>query len=136
MTLVDTNILLDFVTEDPIWFAPSCRAFVERAAAGRILIVDAVFAETSIAFPDAAACSRFLAMLGLEHAAMSREALWRAGQAYKLYRSRGGSRANVLADFFVGGQAATEGFAVLTRDPSRYAAYFPEVEVIAPERDV
>jgi predicted nucleic acid-binding protein len=42
----------------------------------------------------------------------------------------------VLADFFVGGQAATEGFAVLTRDPSRYAAYFPEVEVIAPERDV
>jgi predicted nucleic acid-binding protein len=132
LTLIDTNILLDFVTEDPIWLGPSRAAFIERAEAGPMLFVDAVFAETSVAFPDAATCSRFLASLGMEHIAMSREALWRAGQAFKFYRSRGGQRNNVLADFFVGAQAETEGFAVLTRDATRYGAYFPTVEIIAP----
>lgn len=135
MTLVDTNILLDFVTEDPVWLEPSRDAFIARAALGPMLIIDAVFAETSIAFPDTVACSRFVDMLGLEHVPMSRDALWLAGRAYKLYRSRGGTCTNVLADFFVGAMAAAEGFAVLTRDPSRYATYFPDVLVLTPVRE-
>jgi predicted nucleic acid-binding protein len=136
VTLVDTNILLDFITEDRVWFEPSRNAFIMRAAVGPMLIVDAVFAETSIAFPNAAACSRFVDMLGLEHVPMSRDALWLAGRAYKLYRSRGGTRTNVLADFFVGAMAASERLAVLTRDPSHYATYFPDVPVPTPARDL
>lgn len=135
MTLVDTNILLDFVTEDPVWLEPSRDAFIARAALGPMLIIDAVFAETSIAFPDTVACSRFVDMLGLEHVPMSRDALWLAGRAYKLYRSWRGTRSNVLVDFFVGAMAASEGFAVLTRDLARYAAYFPGVPLITPARE-
>jgi predicted nucleic acid-binding protein len=134
LTLVDTNILLDFVTLDPVWFTPARTAFVERAAAGPMAIIDPIFAETSVAFPDAAACSRFVDMLELEHVQMPREALWRAGQAFRRYRSRGGNRTNVLADFFVGAHAETQACAVLTRDTGRYRTYFPGVELITPQR--
>jgi len=132
LTLVDTNILLDFVTRDPLWLKPSQAAFVERAAAGRVLFVDPVFAETSLAFPNARECSRFFDNLGIEHVAMTLDALWRAAQAFKAYRRRGGTRSNVLVDFFVGAQAEVEKLPVLTRDTGRYATYFPRVELIVP----
>jgi predicted nucleic acid-binding protein len=132
VTLVDTNVLLDFVTRDPVWLNSSRAAFVERAAAGRILFIDPVFAETSLAFPNAEECSRFFDNLGIEHCPMSRDALWRAAQAFRAYRRRGGLRSNVLVDFFVGAQAEVEKLPVLTRDAGRYATYFPRVELIVP----
>lgn len=134
MTLVDTNILLDFVTRDSRWCAASRKAFVACAASGAVVVVDSVFAETSVAFGSAADCARFLDALGVGHEPMAREALWRAGQAFKTYRARGGSKANVLADFFIGAQASVMGAPILTRDPRRYRAYFPDVKIFAPTR--
>ncbi|HEX9638741.1 MAG TPA: DNA-binding protein, partial [Acidobacteriota bacterium] len=55
-----------------------------------------------------------------------------AGKAYRQYRERGGARAGVLADFFIGAHAAVRGIAVLTRDTSRIRAYFPTVALISP----
>jgi len=63
---------------------------------------------------------------------MTREALWRAAQAFKAYRRRGGARSNVLVDFFVGAQAELDKAPVLTRDTARYTTYFPQVELIVP----
>lgn len=136
MTLVDTNILLDFVTRDSRWLAASRKAFVERAASGPIFIVDVVFSETSVAFGSAADCAGFLDALGVGHEPMTREALWRAGQAFKLYRARGGSKTNVLADFFIGAQASARGASILTRDSTRYRTYFPEVRIFDPSMGI
>lgn len=133
MTLVDTNIFIDLLTRNPDWFEASRLAFERRMALGAILIVDAVFAELSAGFASEADCSDFLDALAVEHSAMSRQALWRAGRAFRDYRRQGGSKTNVLADFFIGAQAETLGVPLLTRDAGRYRSYFPEIAVLAPQ---
>lgn len=132
MTLVDTNIFIDLLTRNPDWFEASRLAFERRMALGAIVIVDAVFAELAAGFASEADCSDFLGALGVEHSAMSRQALWRAGRAFRDYRRRGGSKTNVLADFFIGAQASVLGAPILTRDLGRYRNYFPEVELVGP----
>ena len=52
----------------------------------------------------------------------------------KMHRiDRGRDKTQVLADFFIGAQAAVESCPVLTRDPRRYTAYFPTVRLITPQ---
>jgi hypothetical protein len=70
-------------------------------------------------------CSDFLGALGVEHSAMWRQALWRAGQAVRDYRRQGGSKTNVLADFFIGAQASVLGAPIFARDLGQYRTYFP-----------
>jgi len=132
LTLVDKNIFIDLLTRNPDWFGASQQALERRMSLGAILIVDAVFAELFTGFASEADCSDFLDSLGVEHSAMSRQALWRAGQAFREHRRQGGSKTNVLADFFIGAQAETLGVPLLTRDVGRYRTYFPEVAVVAP----
>ena len=60
------------------------------------------------------------------------EAAFLAGKAFLQYRRRGGARTSPLPDFFIGAHAAVSGYRLLTRDPRRYRAYFPTVELIAP----
>jgi hypothetical protein len=60
------------------------------------------------------------------------KAAFLAGKAYAHYRRQGGTRTNVLPDFFIGAHAAVLGCPLLTRDTRRYAAYFPTVRLIAP----
>jgi predicted nucleic acid-binding protein len=61
-----------------------------------------------------------------------RKAAFLAGKAYVQYRRQGGTKINVLADFFIGAHAAVLECPLLTRDTRRYAAYFPTVRLIAP----
>lgn len=132
MTLVDTNIFIDLLTRNPDWFEASRLAFERRMALGTILIVDTVFAELAAGFESEADCSDFLDALAVEHSAMSRQALWRAGRAFRDYRRRGGSKTNVLADFFIGAQASVLGAPILTWDARRYRNYFTEAEPVGP----
>jgi predicted nucleic acid-binding protein len=132
LTFVDTNVLLDLVLGDRVWLERSRAALARRQALGRIFIVDAVFAETSVPFDAANECEQFLDKLDIERRTMSPEALWRAGQAFRAYRRRGGIKTYVLADFFVGAQADVDRLALLTRDFKRYRTYFPQVQIISP----
>lgn len=95
-------------------------------------IVDAIFAECSVSFPNSEACAAFLNGLDVSRSPMSEEALFQAGQAFRRYRARGGVKSNVLPDFFIGAQAQVEGWTILTRDALRYRTYFPGVEVVEP----
>lgn len=61
-----------------------------------------------------------------------RPALFLAGKAFAQYRRRGGSKAQVLSDFFIGAHAAVQGWPLLTRDASRFRTYFPSLQVLAP----
>jgi predicted nucleic acid-binding protein len=130
VTLVDTNILLDLVTEDPAWMSRSREALATCLASGPVQLLDVVFAETSVRFASAAGCAGFVTALGLQRMAMRDEALWLAGQAFLAYRRQGGQRSNVLPDFFIGAQASVTGLPVLTRDPARMSASFPGVIVL------
>jgi len=73
-----------------------------------------------------------LGLAGITIVQMSRPALFMAGRVFQEYRKRGGNRAGVLPDFFIGAQAAALSASLITRDASRYRSYFPTIELITP----
>jgi len=75
---------------------------------------------------------RVVATLELAMHEVPRPALFLAGKAYLQYRRRGGGKAQLLPDFFIGAHAAVEGWPLLTRDASRFRTCFPSLEVISP----
>jgi predicted nucleic acid-binding protein len=130
--LVDTNVLLDLVTDDPDWAEWSLARLEEAALAGPVLINDIVYAETSIRYHRIEDLDAMLARAMIEIAATPRSARFLAGKAFQRYRRAGGMRTGVLPDFFIGAHAAVEGWPLLTRDGGRYRRYFPKVTLIAP----
>jgi predicted nucleic acid-binding protein len=135
VTLVDTNVLLDVFTEDPKWLGWSLARLEQAAFKGSLLINDVIYAETSTRYASIENFEAVLVSAGITVAPISRAALFLAGKAYARYRSAGGIRTGVLADFFIGAHAAVEQLPLLTRDARRYRSYFPTVELIAPEGD-
>ena len=131
-TLVDTNILLDIVTNDTAWLDWSVSRLKSAAATGRLAIIDVVYAELSIRFAERTTLDDFLDDFSIDTVATPRDALFLAGKAYRRYLASGGTRTGVLPDFFIGAHAAVAGMPLLTRDPRRYRTYFPTVELIAP----
>jgi predicted nucleic acid-binding protein len=133
VVLIDTNVLLDVVTNHPQW-ADWSQAQLEAASARDRLAVNAVvYAEVSIGFRRIEEVESLLAKTRIAVEGIPREALFLAGKAFQRYKRRGGTRTGVLPDFFIGAHAAVLGAPLLTRDSRRYADYFPTVELIAPD---
>ncbi|MBF0462861.1 MAG: type II toxin-antitoxin system VapC family toxin [Magnetococcales bacterium] len=133
MTLVDTNLLLDIVTDDPVWADWSIRHLEMCAAEGSIIINDVVYAELSVRFDRIETLDHMLDASGITLAAMPRPALFLAGKIFQRYRAAGGTRNGVLPDFFIGAHAVVAGLPLLTRDIRRYRTYFPTIRLIAPQ---
>jgi len=128
--LVDTNVLLDVLEDDPAWGDWSQRQLESAALTGALAINPVIYAELSIAFARIEELEATLGAAGVELAEIPREALFLAGKVFVEYRRRGGSRSGVLPDFFIGAHAAVLGVPILTRDAGRYRTYFPGVELI------
>ena len=132
MLLVDTNVLVDVLQNDPQWADWSIAQLRAQAKLHALAINPVIYAEMSLSFSTLEALDDVVLTLGLELREIPRPALFLAAKAYALYRRRGGSKAQVLPDFFIGAQAAVEGWPLLTRDASRFKTYFPTLDVIAP----
>lgn len=132
MILVDTNVLLDLVTDDPMWSDWSLARLEEAALNGPVLINDVVYAETSIRYERIEDLDAMLAEAMIDLAPTPRPALFLAGKVFQQYRAAGGVQTGVLPDFFIGAHASVEGWPLLTRDASRYRTYFPKLTLIAP----
>jgi predicted nucleic acid-binding protein len=132
VTLVDTNVLLDLVTDNAAWAEWSQRQLESAAVRGPVLINDVVYAELSVGFLRMEEVNDVLAAAQVESASIPREALFLAGKAFQRYRAGGGTRTGVLPDFFVGAHAAVARLPLLTRDVRRYRTYFPTLRLIAP----
>jgi len=132
LILVDTNVLVDIVSDDPVWADWSLRHLTLAAARDELAINDIVYAELSIRYATIEALDAMIHEARLVSAAIPRPALFLAGKAYQRYRSAGGTKANVLPDFFVGAHAIVSASALITRDPARYRTYFPGIILIAP----
>ena len=133
MTLIDTNVLLDLVTNDPVWADWSIRQLDGAAIRGPLIINDVVYAELSVGFERIEDLDDLLDEAGIAMDEIPREALFLAGKAFRRYRTAGGARSGVLPDFFIGAHAAVLGLPLLTRDAKRYRSYFPSVVLMAPE---
>jgi predicted nucleic acid-binding protein len=133
VTLVDTNVLLDLVTDDPNWADWSVAQLEAASLNGPLLINDAVYAELAVRYARIEDLEAFLDAAGLDMAPMPRAALFLAGKVFARYRQSGGSRTGVLPDFFIGAHAAVGRFPLLTRDVGRYRTYFPSLRLITPD---
>jgi len=132
MLLVDTNVLVDVLQNDPQWADWSIAQLRAQAQLHALVINPVIYAELSLSFSTFEALDRAVATMELALHEVPRPALFLAGKAYLQYRRRGGAKAQVLPDFFIGAHAAVEGWPLLTRDASRFRTYFPRLEVIAP----
>jgi predicted nucleic acid-binding protein len=133
MIFVDTNVLLDVVTRDPAWADWSKHELEAAALRERLAINPVVYAELSAGFTTIEQVEEVLGLVGITVVQMSRPALFMAGRAFRNYRRRGGTKAGVLPDFFIGAHAAVLAVPLITRDAARYRSYFPTVELVAPE---
>ena len=132
MTLIDTNILLDLVTNDAKWVDWSIRQLDAAALKGPLAINDVVYAEMSVRFAAIETVEAVLDDAGISVATMPRAALFLAGKAFQRYRAGGGKRTGVLRDFFIGAHAAVTRSTLLTRDAQRYRSYFPTLDLVTP----
>ena len=132
MTLVDTNIILDLVTNDAVWASWSIRQLDAATLKGPLMVNSVVYAELSVRFAAIEALNAMLDRAGIALMEIPRPALFLAGKAFQRYRAAGGARSGVLPDFFIGAHAAVIGAPVLTRDVRRFRTYFPTVELVTP----
>ncbi len=132
MVLVDTNVLVDVLQADPEWAAWSLRQLQAQSQIHELWINPVIYAELSMSFETREALDRMVLSLNLKLHEIPKAALFLAGKAYLKYRRQGGTKAQVLPDFFIGAHAAVQQMALLTRDASRFKTYFPSLQVIAP----
>jgi predicted nucleic acid-binding protein len=133
-TLVDSNVILDLVTDDAKWFAWSAESLSRAADESTLAINPIIYAEVSIGFRTIEELENLLPSADFRRLDLPYEAAFLAGKAFLSYRRRGGRRTTPLPDFYIGAHAAIAGFQLLTRDPRRYRTYFPTVRIIAPSR--
>ena len=130
--LVDTNVLVDVLEDDPEWADWSIGQLRTQSRVHRLIINPVIYTELSLTFSTVEALDEVLAGMQLPVVEMPRSALFLAGKAFAQNRRRGGTKGNVLADFFIGAHAAVAGWPILTRDGRRYQSYFPTVNLVMP----
>ena len=130
--LVDTNILVDVLENDPDWADWSVAQLQAQSKVHRLVINPIIYSELSLTFSSAEELDEVLDGMKLHLLEMPRPALFLAGKAFVQYRRSGGAKNNVLGDFFIGAHAAVSDLPLLTRDTRRYKNYFPSVKLVTP----
>lgn len=130
--LVDTNVILDVLTADPVWGEWSAATLEACANLGPIAVNPIIYAELAAGFSRIEDLDVALPEADWLRLPLPWPAGFLAGRAFAKYRSLGGQKTAPLPDFYIGAHAAVDGLTLLTRDPARYRTYFPRVAVVAP----
>lgn len=131
-TALDSNVILDVITDDPVWAAASERALREALSAGLLIIGECVLAEITPAF-RAGEVDQFLADWNIQFLPTSVDSAKYAGEMFARYLDRGGKAKRVLPDFLIGAHALLSSGRLLARDRGYYRDYFSGLTVIKPE---
>lgn len=130
--LVDANVLLDVLTDDPVWADWSASQLDRHAGDAQLCINPIIYAEVSVGFERIEQLDQVLAPEAFTRLDLPWDAAFLAGKAFLRYRRAKGSRSSPLPDFFIGAHAAIDGMALLTRDAKRYRTYYPKLDLICP----
>ena len=133
-TLVDSNVLLDVITEDEAWLEWSSSALASAADDGPLFINPIIYAEVSLRFSRIEDAERRCRPRTSGRLAVPWETAFLAGKAFLDYRRNRVTRSSTLPDFFIGAHPAVAELRLLTRDATRYRAYFPAVQLTSPDR--
>ena len=131
-TLVDSCILIDVLANDAKWADWSLDQLARLGSQAALVINPIILAEVSPRFERAADLEAALADLPLVREALTWDAAFLAGQAFKVYRQSQGSKTSPMPDFYIGAHALVGGMQLLTRDAARYRSYFPNLPLVAP----
>ena len=131
--LIDSNVLLDILTEDPDWFEWSSNTIIRYAEDHVLAINPIIYAEVSVNFPDQQALENALPSTEFKQIALPWHAAFQAGKAFLRYRqTHKGQKRSPLPDFYIGAHASAEKMILITRDATRYRTYFPELQIESP----
>ena len=131
-TLIDSNVLFDFLSRDEEWFDWSSAMLESAGNAGPVVINQIVYAEISVRYQTIEQLDGDLAPDYFVRASLPWQAAFLAGKAFAQYKKRTGTKRSPMPDFYIGAHAAVAGMTLLTRDPRRYRAYFPRLRLICP----
>ncbi len=132
-SLVDSNVLLDVLEPESKWFEWSSEQIGRAKGDGDVVLNALIAAEVAAQFTSIKKWNAALAADFWTHEEIPWQAAYLAGTAHREYRNKGGTRARTSPDFFIGAHAKVRGHRLVTRDPRRYRAYFPDVEILAPD---
>lgn len=130
--LVDSNVILDIATEDPVWLEWSLEKIATFASQTQLIINPIIYAEVSVGFERIEALDDALPPETFRREGLPFEAGFLAGKAFVQYKQRDGKRLTPLPDFHIGAHAAIQNYVLLTRDASTYRSYYPSLEIVSP----
>ncbi|WP_018955160.1 type II toxin-antitoxin system VapC family toxin [Thioalkalivibrio sulfidiphilus] len=131
--LVDSNVLLDIITDDPVWGFWSAETLARHLVSDRLAINAIIYGEIAYDFDTIEEVERLLPDADFEYADIPREAAFLAARCHARYRSAGGARTSTLPDFLIGAHAVVTRMSLMTRDARRYRSYFPGLKLITPD---
>lgn len=132
--LVDSNIILDILTDDKNWSDWSIKK-LEQLSVSKILCINPIiYSEISIGFKEIEMLDYFIEQFQFAYLELPQSALFLAGKAFLNYRKKNEvTKSSTLPDFFIGAHASVLGAPLITRDPKRMRYYFPKCEIISPD---
>ncbi|MFM8359784.1 MAG: type II toxin-antitoxin system VapC family toxin [Verrucomicrobiota bacterium] len=138
MRLLDANVVIDALDSNSPWHGWAVQVLVEAIAADGAALNPVALSEVLVACADREAAVGEITGWGVELVALPPAVAIRASEAFARYlarcRSEGVPRSSriPLPDFLIGAHAAHMGWPVITRDPSRFRTYFPELTLRCP----
>src|SRR5947207_464569 len=109
-TLIDSNVLIDVISSDPLWSTWSAERMYEAGRRGALVINQIVFGEVCTSFEHIEEVDAVLPVDVYRREHVPWTAAFLASRAFRSYRRHGGVRLTLLPDFFIGAHAAVLGY--------------------------
>jgi predicted nucleic acid-binding protein len=133
MIAVDSSVLIDVLTNDPVYGEASASKLESAMEREDVVICEVVLAEVATKIEPADDLLDALAELGINFSAINEQAALRAGLMQRRFRERGGKRnERVVSDFMVGAHALLQCGTLVTRDQGFFRDYFKGLKIINP----
>lgn len=130
MILVDSNVILDVFTADPIWASASVEALYSYAQHTQLAINPIIYGEISANFSEIEELEQ--ALKQFKKLPLHYEACFIAEKIFLSYRKNNGNKVRPLPDFIIGSHALYLKIPLLTRDMGNYKTYFPQLTLLHP----
>ena len=132
MIALDSSVLLDILVGDPEHGEASERCIGDALAREDVVVCDAVLAEVQAMLDTSLSLMDTLTSLGIRYEPTHEAAAMRAGHMNRRFRTRGGKRERVVADFLIGAHALLQCQGLITRDAAFFRDYFKGLKIIVP----